>query len=471
MWKCHLKYGNTVRYAPNGLLFNSATGMRDIYSFGSSSSFIKGVGYEPMIHRAPNTLTISGGREHARRRRILAQGVSERTLRSYEHRIMSHILTLVKVVSDNANKSVEDQKGRRWGPSVNMSDLCSYLSFDIMADVIFDAQYNLLEEPRFRYIVDAIEKSNTRMAGLVQAPYFARLKVDKYFFRTAIFARNRFLKFLGRMLSIRLERLSQGEDCKSGDNENGDLFSNLAAATDPETGSKFTADELAAESATLVFAGTDTSSISLAAVLFYLAHNPACYERAAAEVRAALGKGQPASGGAALTSCVYLRACIEEAMRMSPPVGGALWREVATEGGATVAGEFLPRGTAVGVPLYSVQHSEAYYEDPFTYKPERWLVEGGNDASSVEKARSVFAPFSIGQRSCLGKALAMHELMLTTATLLSMGDFKLPDGEEAKVGCGKAGATLGRHRQGEFQLKDYITGQKEGPILQFSFFD
>ncbi|TLD11101.1 hypothetical protein PgNI_05166, partial [Pyricularia grisea] len=467
MWRCHQKYGDRVRYAPNALLVNTAEGLRDIYSFGPSSSFSKGATYEPMIHRAPNTLTIRGGREHARRRRILSQGLSERALRSYEPRIMSHIQTLAGVVAADATLDARDS--RLWGAPVDMGSLCSYLTFDIMADVVFDERYSLLTEHKFRYVVDAIEISNTRMAGLIQAPWFARHKLDRHLFRAAIKSRNRFLKFLGGMLGSRMKRLSRPiDDAK--DTQPNDLFGNLAVAKDPDTGSSFTANELAAESATLVFAGTDTSSTALAAVLFYLAHNPSCYARAAAEVRSVFGVGHQVTGQR-LPSCVYLKACVEEALRMSPPVGGTPWREVSAAQGAVVDGEHLPRGTTVGVGIYSVQHSCAYYDEPFQYRPERWLADSpGNDAEKVNRARSVFAPFSVGPRSCLGRGLAQHELMLATATLLNVGDFRLPDGRDGVVGCGTPGAELGRHREGEFQLKDFITGQKDGPILQFSMF-
>ncbi|QBZ66636.1 hypothetical protein PoMZ_13619 [Pyricularia oryzae] len=468
MWRCHMKYGNHVRYGPNAILFNTSEGMRDIYRFGSSSSFIKGLNYEPMVHRTPNTLTMSGGKEHARRRRILSYGLSGQALRDCEGRITRHILSLCRAVTADVDE-IDEQVGgggRSWGKPVDMSELCSYLSFDIMADVMFGAKYNLIEEPKFRYIVKAIENSNTRLAALAQAPRFARLKLDKYIFRSAIESRTRFLKFLGRMLNARLEELAQVEEDKD-DDKHGDLFGSLINATDPETGSKFTTDELLAESATLVFAGTDTASISLAALLFYLAHNPTCYQRAATEVRDAFGS-EPVQGGPALASCVYLKACINEAMRMSPPVGGSLWREVTPPEGSIVDGQLIPQGCTVGVGLYSIQHSEVYYEEPFRYNPDRWLGNDANNRAKVERALSAFAPFSLGPRSCLGKGFAQHELMLAAATILKIADFRIPKGVEYnRVGCGRKGAELGRHRPEEYQLRDHITGQNEGPVLQF----
>lgn len=56
-------------------------------------------------------------------------------------------------------------------------------------------------------------------------------------------------------------------------------------------------------------------------------------------------------------------------MRLSPAVGALLPREI-LEGGLIVDGEYFPAGVDIGVPIYSVHHHEAYYPEPFEFKPE-----------------------------------------------------------------------------------------------------
>ncbi len=338
-----------------------------------------------------------------------------------------------------------------------------YLSFDIMADVVFGAHYNLLQDPRFRYVVDCIDVSNVRMSFLIQIPQFAKLKLDKYLFPAAIAARNRFIKFVTRTVRERLGKISPTSPSLAP--ENADVFANLAAAKDPETGESFTLNEIAAESTTLIVAGADTSSVAFAAILFYLADNKSAYERAAAEVRAAFRSREEIAMGAALASCSYLYACINEAMRMSPPVGLALWREVVADN-MVLDGQPVVKGCDVGVPLYTIHHNPRYYEEPFEYRPNRWLVDDGT--GSVDRARAAFNPFSVGTRSCLGKSLATTEMALTAATVLFMGDFRFAEGEKGMVGRGRRDGPLGRHRENEYQLFDHVTGQKNGPFLQFS---
>lgn len=149
---------------------------------------------------------------------------------------------------------------------------------------------------------------------------------------------------------------------------------------------------------------------------------------------------------------------------MSPSVGSTLYREV-SEGGAIVDGEALPAGVDVGTPIYAIQHHPDHFFEPFKYMPERWIVgEGGVTREAVDKCLNAYLPFSTGPRGCVGKGMAISEMMLTTATLLYRLDFKSADGD---LSGGKVGAEYGRHRPDEFQLKDHVTSSKIGPILHF----
>lgn len=238
-----------------------------------------------------------------------------------------------------------------------------------MADVVFGARYNLVSDPRFRYVVECIDESNVRMSALVQAPWYAALKLDKYLFRDAIKARNRFVKFVVRVVKDRMDKAAATRASSSSSTESPtdlakddtieehDVFANLEAAKEPETGSSFRLDEIAAESTTLIVAGSDTSSTAMASILFYLAHNADVYAKAAAEVRAAFASPRNVCMGPGLAACTYLRACVDEAMRMSPPVGSALWREVVSPSGrVTIDGQTVPSGVDVGVPIYALHH-------------------------------------------------------------------------------------------------------------------
>lgn len=146
----------------------------------------------------------------------------------------------------------------------------------------------------------------------------------------------------------------------------------------------------------------------MSSIFFYLSRNPSSYAALAHEIRTAFPSGREIQAGPKLAGCRYLRACIDEGMRLSPPVPGIPWREQDpnSSGPLVIDGHVIPKDTLFGVSAYAIQHNEAYFPDPFVFRPERWL-DAEDDAKTLHDA---FAVFSLGSRSCAGKALAYMEM-------------------------------------------------------------
>ncbi|GAP87074.1 putative benzoate 4-monooxygenase cytochrome P450 [Rosellinia necatrix] len=446
IYRCHQKYGQYVRYSPNRLLIDTNVASQDIHSHKANT--IKSRAYQALVHSAPNTLTIRHKDDHARRRRILSQAFSDARILSYERIVRRHIDALCDNLGPGAEKLEAASRG---DADRNMSLLGDWFTFDVMSEVIFGMKYNALKEPKYRYVPQVIQDSNIRVSTLVQAYGLTLGRLDRHLFPASIRARNSFLGFLGRLLKSR---------ATASFTDNGNVFSFLETAKDPDGGETLSKSEIRAECATLVVAGSDTSSSALAATLFYLSRNARAYKRLSDEIRNTFATIEDISLGPQLNSCVYLRACIDEAMRLSPPVGGSLWREVGP-GGMTVDGIYIPQGVDVGVGIYSLHHNAKYHKDPFNYVPERWIVgEGGSTKESVELGRSAFTPFSSGPRGCIGKSFAYHEITLTMALILHRFDFHSSSNDGSRV------MTVNGHDQ--FLLKDHITGAKEGPYICFT---
>lgn len=134
-----------------------------------------------------------------------------------------------------------------------------------MTDVLFSAQYNTIGSEKFRYAIRAIEKSNVRLGVLVQAPELSIRAIQKTLFPDAIIARNRFVKFIRKLLGIRL-MASEGKK---------DVFSYIEKAKDPDTGKGLDQLELSAETATMIVAGKGNGSLlrSLLKVIRVLTHS------------------------------------------------------------------------------------------------------------------------------------------------------------------------------------------------------
>lgn len=112
----------------------------------------------------------------------------------------------------------------------------------------------------------------------------------------------------------------------------------------------------------------------------------------------------------------YMLACLDEAMRMYPPIANGLPR-LCPEGGATVLGEYIPTNvsfayetqvstftnqpmkTFVSIHQWALYRREEYFKDPNTYHPERFL----GDPAFADDRREVLQPFHTGPRNCLGR--------------------------------------------------------------------
>ena len=202
----------------------------------------------------------------------------------------------------------------------------------------------------------------------------------------------------------------------------------------------------------------------MAGCFFYLGRHQESYTRLYQELRRAFTSIDEIHTGPALNSCVYLRACIDESLRMSPPVGGALWREVC-EGGVNIDGHLIPQGYDVGIGIYAIQHNPVYYPEPFKFKPERWIPGGDFSNGSLNLARSAFSAFAMGPTGCVGKNLAYLELMLTIARVAWTLDIK--DMTKARTLDAKYLAGYSDHAKYEYRLRDRFTSWKDD--LQLSF--
>jgi len=198
-------------------------------------------------------------------------------------------------------------------------------------------------------------------------PGILKLKLDKILFRKLTEGTYQYHALSKSQTEWRLE---QQNNTKAKD-----LFAALLEARDPESGRGFTQEDKIAEAGLLMIAGSSTSASAIAATVFYCLHYPSTFDRLQREIRMTFKDVEDVRGGPKLFSCQYLRACIDEAMRLSPGVTGMIPREV-LEGGITIDETYFPAGCDIGVPNYALHHNEAYFPGSFPFKPERWIVTG-----------------------------------------------------------------------------------------------
>jgi len=176
--------------------------------------------------------------------------------------------------------------------------------------------------------------------------------------------------------------------------ERDDILSLLLTARF-EDGSRMSDRELRDQLMTLLLAGHETTATGLAWAFDLLLHHPDALARLEAEL--ALGKRD------------YLDAVVDETLRVRPvvPFTGRKLRQDSALGGFE-----LPAGTVILAGIYLAHTRADVYDDPRSFRPERFLGDGAPETYS-------WIPFGGGTRRCIGAAFAELEMRVAIETILS----------------------------------------------------
>jgi len=157
---------------------------------------------------------------------------------------------------------------------------------------------------------------------------------------------------------------------------------------------------------TFLFAGHETTALTLTYAIFLLATNPEKQARVHEELDA-LGGGPPTA--ADLSDLPYLERVIQEALRLYPPAF-VVFREPTTD--VELGGYTIPAGSTLSLPQWNVHRDSRWYDDPEQFRPERWT-----EAMEEELPEYAYFPFGGGPRHCIGMRFATMEARLILATL------------------------------------------------------
>jgi len=131
-----------------------------------------------------------------------------------------------------------------------------------------------------------------------------------------------------------------------------------------------------------------------------------------------------------LLNMPYLKAVIYETLRRHPPVE-SLIAHSNTHGDETIGPYFIPKGSIVNIVM-DVGMDENVWTDPNEFKPERFLVKGGEVDEFDENVADItgnkedvkLIPFGLGRRLCPGIAMAMLHIRYFLACLVREFEWK-----------------------------------------------
>ena len=194
-----------------------------------------------------------------------------------------------------------------------------------------------------------------------------------------------------------------------------DLFDMLRAARDPDDGAAFDAAALRDQTATMIVAGHETTSVTLFWALYLLADDPDAQAWVAEETADA--DLSPDGAFAALPGLVRTRSVVNETLRLYPPAFTLVRQAI---GDDDAAGTQIPAGALVFISPWVLHRHRRLWEEPARFKPDRFV--------GFTPARHAFLPFGAGPRVCVGAQFALTEATVMLAAMVQAFAVSRPSG-------------------------------------------
>ncbi|KUI60841.1 Trichodiene oxygenase [Cytospora mali] len=307
---------------------------------------------------------------------------------------------------------------RKTGEVLDIQTVYSCLVTDLISAYCFGETMGFMEqegwEPNFREPVNGLLKASfmfryfpvTRSLVHV-APYLAKYVSGD----VGLLMKDLYVDTPSRV------RKAQ-EDHKNGVvRERRTVYDGILESSLPE--SETTVYRLSGDGFSLVAAGTETTAWTLTLITYFLLAQPETQARVASELT---GVDPHNLSWRMLEKLPYLSGVVLEGLRMSFGLPNRTPRIARDEdlvyqgtSGGKAFNYVIPRGTAIGMSQWIQHHDEEVFPDSYSFLPERWLDEKGQQKRGLEK---YMVAFSRGSRACLGMNLAYIEIYIATAALV-----------------------------------------------------
>ncbi|TLD11271.1 hypothetical protein PgNI_05363 [Pyricularia grisea] len=413
----HAKYGKIVRIAPDRLAVEGSIGWTDVYGHrpgGNETEFrkVKGFYGPPQDNHIIATLTRE---DHRRQRRALGHAFSDTAMHEQEPLITYYVDLLIRRMSEEV----------RSGAPSDFLKWFNYVSFDIIGDLSFAASFKSLEtrkaHPWITNMFEGIKGNSYNRFIRSTSPLLLPLATFALKGATKAYWENR--KYADVTAKARIEKGADDDktDMIGTDGKpvvRRDFISYMMRENRDKQA--LSEAEIIRNASILVTAGSETTAtcMSVLAYLFSLPENRKWLDAAVAEIRGHFKREadvQLSTVGANVLP--ILHACIEEALRIHPPVPETPPR---TSPGAVVGGEYIPKGTIIGVYQLATYHNPENFLEADKFRPQRFLSPSHPlyEPQFAKDNTAVFKPFSYGPRDCIGKNLAYTEMRLILSRIL-----------------------------------------------------
>ncbi|SMR48834.1 unnamed protein product [Zymoseptoria tritici ST99CH_1E4] len=405
--RLHRKYGPVVRLAPGRYSVNDESALKVIYGLGSG--FTKSSFYTAAQDVDQHRINLFAERDpqvHLTARRKVASLYSMSNLLSYEPFVDQMNDLLCSKLTLHVEK----------GSPVNIPTWMQYYAFDVIGEMTIGKAFGMMERGHDSMdILDAIDGGirHASRFGLFPELHAPTIRAMK---RLGVSSD---MQGLTAFIGARIQERAVGKT----ESNREDFLTKTMKLID--MGSIDLSNQFGVIGANIA-AGSDTTAVSLSAVIYYLLRDPACAQKLRNEIDSFDREGKLSARATfkETQDMPYLQAVIKEALRMHPATGQVLDR-VVPPGGSQICGYFFPAGTCVGANAWTVHRNQGIWGlDADKFRPERWLESSKEDLSRMNEG---YMPFGLGSRTCIGKNISLLEMSKVITQLYRRFEFDFPD--------------------------------------------
>ncbi|RYO45199.1 hypothetical protein AA0113_g10495 [Alternaria arborescens] len=405
----HNRYGPVVRIAPNEVSFATFEAETTIYAKQEDGRFSKAgtflTLFSDLVLNAPTLITIPDPALHKRLHKVIQQAFTPQALASQEPIQKLHI---ERAMPDFDEIAVNDTE-------IDLADKLETMFWEIIGDLAFGEPLMAGKRPTY----ESLKRLGKGSMPVVEALSFMLVMPGV---APALETARSLISAMP--IPSQLSKLVPSKrlrDCIDRQDGREDFISAIMGSE--KQGLTLDADAFFSNAMGLTLAGYQTTATTLASTFYHVLRYTNTYITLCAEIRSTFTSEADITGER-LARLPFLNACIRETLRLLPPANGKTAQRTAPS--CTIAGTYIPAGTIVSADLYTIQRSPQYFNDPASFRPERWL-EGAEENGFDGDNRSASRPFLIGSRACIGRHMAQQSIRLIMAKLLWRYDFELLD--------------------------------------------
>ena len=434
--KLHRKYGPVVRVGPNHVSFSDAEALSVVYS--TSTKFEKSNFYLPFDAKTahgsvPTVFSVRSEHAHRGIKRPIAGAYSMTTLLELEGLTDECIAIFQEKIEDKLQQS---EHGRI---EMDLGEWLHWYAFDLITSITFSNRLGFMDsESDVEGIIAAIEGRLKYNATIGQWPSLHKFLLGNGLVSWAASCMPSIAKLntARKIVEFAARQLQRYENKDRAKLDYQDMLDRFRRTKNDGELQMTDVDVLMAAVGN-IFAGSDTTAISLRSMFYYLIKQPSCMKKLVEEIDAMdrAGRLSKIVTFAESSDMPYMQACLKEAMRMHPAVGLMLER-IVPDGGVTIGGHFIPAGTVIGAnPWVVARDRDVYGDDADQFRPERWLnlwqKAPSNDATAepvktkLKQMERNFLAFGMGSRTCIGKNVSLLEMNKLVPQLLRMYEVEL----------------------------------------------